>query len=145
MFTLSDLLVILIVFCSFVAILVVFACMLKHRMLPLVEGFASGQNMANTASENIAYTRLITSLTDWGLHANKLIYVNKIVPSFGFTKLREYVSRCIDDVAPKDTQQLMADIQKQIRKQRDTEGFNATYEETELVNELEDITKGATM
>lgn len=125
-------------FCVFVIIMVVFAMSLKCK-LSSVEGFANNQNMGNTAKENIDYARLITSLTDWGLHANKLIYVNKIVPSFGFTKIREYVSKCIDDVAPKDAQQLMADIQKQISKQRDTEGFKATFEETELVNELEDI------
>ena len=125
-------------FCVFVVIMVVFAISLTHRLSP-IEGFANNQNMGSTARENIDYTKLITSLTDWGLHANKLIYVNKIVPSFGFTKIREYISKCIDDVAPKDTQQLMADIQKQISKQRDSEGFKATFEETELVNELEDI------
>ena len=138
MFALNDLLVITIMFCVFVIIMVVFAMSLKSRFSP-IEGFANNQNMGNTAKENIDCARLITSLTDWGLHANKLIYVNKIVPSFGFTKIREYVSKCIDDVAPKDAQQLMADIQKQISKQRDSEGFKATFEETELVNELEDI------
>ena len=138
MFTLNDLLVIVVMFCVFVVIMVVFAISLTHRLSP-IEGFANNQNMGSTARENIDYTKLITSLTDWGLHANKLIYVNKIVPSFGFTKIREYISKCIDDVAPKDTQQLMADIQKQISKQRDSEGFKATFEETELVNELEDI------
>lgn len=138
MFTLNDLLAITITFCVFVIIMIVFAMSLKCKFSP-VEGFANNQSMGNTTNENINYARLITSLTDWGLHANKLIYVNKIVPSFGFTKIREYVSKCIDDVAPKDAQQLMTDIQKQISKQRDTEGFKATFEETELVNELEDI------
>ena len=104
-----------------------------------VEGFTCDNNAFSTFKENADYHKLITDLTDWGLNTNKLIYVNKIVPSFGFTKIREYVKTCVDNSPKKDVQAIMGDIAKEIDKQKQSEGFSATFEETEMLNKLKDI------
>lgn len=100
---------------------------------------AYGNNVGSTKPLEIKWRSMIYDLTSWSRDVNKIIIANKIVPSFGFTKIREYVSRCIDDIAPKDGQQVMHEIAKKIEEQQTTEGFRATFEETELINELKDI------
>lgn len=134
---------ILFIFIVFVIILISFACMLKNKYESLLnhESFTNEQNIVDNKMETIKYNELVTSLNDWGLHVNKLIFVNKIIPSFGFIKIREYVNKCVDNEEQRDSQQIMNDIRKQIKEQEKTEGFIATFEETELINELNDIIK----
>ena len=136
LFSSSEILLILVLYCVFVAAMVAFVYMFKNKHN---EGFEQTIPTVNTEQENIKFNNLINNLNDWGLHTNKLISVNKIMPSYGFTKIRETVTKNIMNDKPKDSYEIMNEISAEIKKQQNTEGFTATFEETELVNELKDI------